>query len=61
MKDLTLRKSSDSSLIGTLRCEMFSNSPAANVEVVEIKDATNKRVDQLLVGGNFPQIGRAHV
>jgi hypothetical protein len=49
MKDLRLTNTGDGSLVGTLRCEMLSNAPA-NFEPVEIKNATGKIVDQLMVG-----------
>lgn len=52
MKDLTLRNTGDSSLVATLRCEMLSNTPA-NIEVLEIKDATGKQVDNLVIGGTI--------
>lgn len=54
MKDLTLRNSGDNSLVGTLRSEMLSNTPA-QFEPVEIKNATGKAVDYLAVGTQVMQ------
>lgn len=54
MKDLVIKKVSDSSLVASFRSEMLSNNPS-NFEPVEIRDNTGKIVDSVVIAGKIWQ------